>query len=404
MLERKRTVLFVEWSTSGRDLEIDLPLMYFFERYLGWKSIYASIFNLPKLLSTEPDLIIMSNTTGALENVRMSRIIEQSGIPFFSHVSEGMFRESDIEEFVWGWNKSEKKFSELSSGVWSKKSFEMALKAYPQLSGFYQVTGSVGFDKYAIYSHDELNTGKFTKVIGYAAFDFNNIQKNKENFIRTRSLEFYEKLMGKAKEINGILKYIVQENPDVLFLMKAHPGDGENYPMEIKGLQGTENVRILDRGIGIVQAISNSDIWLNYNSTTNLEAWLLNKPTISFNIEEENFSSDILYGSITETNKENIHEFIKEFYRDGCITEFENKKKRRHKLVSDYIGFPDGMNHVRFMSFLKTHIDMINSGKIQERPWKVSTKLKLRGYIRHFLFSLSSKLSCISLFVRLKSL
>lgn len=386
MLKKNRTVLFIEWSTNGRDFEIALPLMYFFERYLGWKVIYASIFNLPKLLSTNPHLIIMSNTTGATENLKMSRLIEQSGIPLYSHISEGMFRESDIEEFVWGWNKSEKCFSEISSGVWSKKSFNMAVKHYPTLSDFYHVTGAIGFDKYSIYSTGDIDRGKYNKVIGYAAFDFNNIKNKKDSFIITRGKEFYEKVMKKSDEINDILKFIIEKNQDVLFVLKSHPGDGLKEPLEFRGLKDFNNVKFVGSDFGIVNAISCSDIWLNYNSTTNLEAWLLNKPTISFNTDEELFSSEILFGSITDSKKLNIQKYIEDFYRNGKIAEFESKEKLRKQLISDYIGFSDGMNHIRFVSFLKKQIDLIERDEVEAGSWKISVNARIKGYLRHMLF------------------
>jgi len=392
----RRTVLFVEWSTRGRDFEITLPLVYFFERYLGWETAFVSIFNLPKLLTLNPDMVIMSNTTGAIENVRMSRIIEKSSIPLFSHVSEGMFRENEIEEFVWGLNKEEKRFSEVSSGVWSKKSFNMAVKAFPELDDFYHVTGAVGFDKYSIYSHEKLDTGKYAKVIGYAAFDFNNIRSKKDDFIRTRGEGFYKKIMDKAHEINEILRFVIQKNPDVLFLLKSHPGDHPHEPIEFKGLSEFDNIKYIGKDVGIVPSISTSDIWLNYNSTTNLEGWLLNKPTISFNTEEALFSSDILHGSITETDKFKIQGYIEEFYREGKIDDFDTKDKLRQELVSDYIGFADGMNHVRFMSFLKKHINMINEGQSKPSGWNISMKMKLRGYFRHGLLSLAKKYENVS--------
>jgi len=32
MTDEKHTVVFVEWSTKGRDFEIVVPLMYYFEK------------------------------------------------------------------------------------------------------------------------------------------------------------------------------------------------------------------------------------------------------------------------------------------------------------------------------------------------------------------------------------
>jgi hypothetical protein len=37
---KSKTVLFIEWSNIGRDLEMHLPVMYFFEKILNWEVQY----------------------------------------------------------------------------------------------------------------------------------------------------------------------------------------------------------------------------------------------------------------------------------------------------------------------------------------------------------------------------
>jgi len=66
------TVLFLEWASKGRDFEIDLPLMYFFETVLGAKVEYKCIFDAWGIIRSKPDIIIMSNTTGGKVNVELS--------------------------------------------------------------------------------------------------------------------------------------------------------------------------------------------------------------------------------------------------------------------------------------------------------------------------------------------
>jgi CDP-glycerol glycerophosphotransferase (TagB/SpsB family) len=382
--------MFIEWITRGRDFEIDLPLIYFFEKILKWEVSYVSIFNLPKILSIQPDIVIMSNTTGADINVQMARLIEKSGILLFSHVSEGMFREKDIEEFVWGWGKEEKYFSEELSMLWSKKSYDMAIKAFPNTKQTYRVSGAVGFDKYKLFNFNNLDTKGYKKVIGYAGFDFHNIYNKKNDFISQWGENKFYNFMQLANKINNILESLIISNPDILFLCKPHPGDGDKIPMEVIDLDKYENVTIVNEKVSIVDVISNSDIWLNYNSSTNLEAWLLNKPTISFNIDQSTYSSDILYGSIISDNPDEIKTYIAEFYHNGTIKLFEEKTKIRKKFISEYIGFDDGLNHVRFMSFLKPYIDKIENEEIKRGKWNVSFKDKIKGYIKYIVYSIAN--------------
>ena len=131
-LEYKKQVLFLNWTSQGRDIEIDMPLMYFFEKILEWDVLHMSMFNLTKVVKTNPDLILMTNTTGGVRHVEVSQLIEASGFPFFSHVSEGMFREEEINEFVWGWGDDTRRLPETLSMLWSRWAYDMAIRYFPE--------------------------------------------------------------------------------------------------------------------------------------------------------------------------------------------------------------------------------------------------------------------------------
>lgn len=386
-------VLFIEWATRGRDFEIALPLMYFFEKILNWEIEYISIFNLPKIVKSNPDLIIMSNTIGAINNLNLSRLIEKSNFSLFSHCSEGMFIENEIEAFVWGWGANEKYFSELLSMQWSKKAYLMASKHFPDVAETYRVSGAIGHDKYQIYRQSRVDVNEYKKVIGYAAYDFITIFQSIEDNVDYMVKRFGGKNFSKTKELaqtaNNILKYIISQNKDILFILKPHPSDGEKLSFEFHGLLNFSNILILDKDISIAEAISISDIWLNVNSTSNLEAWLLNKPSITFIPFEEMFATDVIYGSLIENNPEKIQSYIEEFYSTRLIKKFEEKKDLREKLIHDYIGFSDGLNHIRYMSFLKPYIEKAEQNKLPKGKWKISISRRLKGYVQYILYSLA---------------
>ena len=66
--------LFIGWSTQGRDFEIELPLMFYFEKKLNWQVKHVSMFNLPKILSYRPTVILMPNTTGGARQLEIARL------------------------------------------------------------------------------------------------------------------------------------------------------------------------------------------------------------------------------------------------------------------------------------------------------------------------------------------
>ncbi len=389
-METKKEVLFLGWASRGRDIDIDMPIMYFFEKVLKWKVTHITIFNLPKILKIKPDIVFMTNTTGGVRQVEIARLVKKSGFKFFSHVSEGMFRKNAIEEFVWGWNNPESGMNETLSMLWSKKSLDLALLHYPETKNIFRFSGAVGFDKYKILKHKAIEKKNYKKVIGYAAFDFHNIILKKERLISEHGQKVYDNLMSLLDLSSEILNKLVCNNPDILFLIKSHPGDGEGtFPLEIEQLDKKDNLLVLEKETGIVDAIGNSDIWLNINSSTNLEAWLMNKPSISFLTDNKRFSSDVLFGSLTEDRYELIQEYIDEYYSTGLIREFENKKSTRKKLISDYIGFSDGFNHVRLMSFLKKYVEGTQDVKLNN-IWQISLSWRIKSYLQHLLYTFSS--------------
>lgn len=385
MKESCYSVLFIEWSTKGRDFEIDLPLMYFFEKKLKWKVHYESIFCIPRILSVKPDIVIMSNTTGARINNRMASFIKESNILFFSHTSEGFFRKDAIEEMVFGWNKGKNLYENFTS-YWSRNSYLLANEFSSKLSKKSVVTGSIGHDKYKIYKRKKLLTNnKYKKIISYAAMDFHNM------FSKTSFSDLKKNINYPYVElINNILYELVKENQDILFIIKSHPGDGNKLPQEVEKIKNFENVMFKNNEISIVDLISISDVWLNFRSSTNLEAWLLNKPTISFCENKRlSYDSEFILGSIQCENIKKIGLYIKEFYKTGKIEDFKIKKNFREKLIKDLIGFNDGFNHIRFMSFCKTYIDKIESNKIKKGTWNISLNEKIKAYIKHIIYLIS---------------
>jgi len=388
-IEGIKTVLFTEWNTSGRDFGIVLPLIYYFENILGWNVEFQSIFNLPAILKTSPDIVIMSNTVGSTWNVKMAELINDSSIPLFSHVSEGLFRENEIDGFLWGWNKK-RKFNECIMSVWSMASYRMCINKYPQHSDKIKVSGSISFDKYKIFSFRRINSMGFKKVIGYAAFDFNNVSSSqKQIIINEMGQEHYNVLLSWLPIAQNILRYIVAKNPDIMFMVKPHPGDGQKYPLECRGLENMRNLTICRYDSSIMDVIYSSDIWLNINSTTNMEAWLLNKPSIAFNDSVKMNSSDVLYGAIIENDPSIINDLIQEYYQTGELQRFQAKANIREKLVEDLIQFNDGLNHIRFLSFVKPYIDEAESMRKYTVKWKLSPLAKIVGYARHYLYAIS---------------
>ena len=113
----------------------------------------------------------------------------------------------------------------------------------------------------------------------------------------------------------------------------------------------------MKNNISIHDVIASSDLWMSFNSSTNLEVWLMNKPSIALQTDHKHFSSDIINGALVTNKYDEIESYIAEYYDTGKILDFEEKHELQKSLIKQYIGFHDGFNHVRhaeiILEFLK---------------------------------------------------
>lgn len=381
---KKKKVLFLEWASHGRDFEIILPLIFFFEEYLKWDVITCSIFNPYEIIRQKPDLIIMSNITGAIENFKVSKFIKKNtNIPLIAHVSEGFFRENELDEFIFGWGKQDAVIYSDLTLLWSYHAYNLVKQKYPEIIHSFEVSGSLGHDKYKNISHRNIAKDNYKKIIGYAGFDFNNVIKKSDD----KSREYYK---NKAKEINKTLDYVINKNEDILFLLKPHPGDSGFDSLEFLDLKKYKNVLIASNHENIADLINSSDIWLCYNSGTTLEAWLLNKTTIVINNSSKIFGFEGFDYNLVANDKYQLNSLINEYYNFGCISNFYIREFDRKCLINKLIGFDDGLNHVRFIKYIKNHLLSYSDLK-----YKLFSKDNLYIYMVSFRYKLSIYLNNI---------
>jgi len=98
----------------------------------------------------------------------------------------------------------------------------------------------------------------------------------------------------------------------------------------------------------IYNCIQASDIWMVYESTTAMEAWLLDKPTLLLNPSGRDFPRDKLSeGSPDFASASALADALDAFYATGEIPAFASRRLRRRQLIEEYIQWDDGLNHVR---------------------------------------------------------
>lgn len=366
-LSKNKYILCYLDTDYGRDSEILLPLVYFAERYLDCRVEFAFIWDIHAIYRKKPDVVLIANTIGSLWHYEIAKYAKNSGIEVFALISEGNFRTDGSFNF-YGYSY-DKIYHQRYICHWSertKKYFEEVMPQYKNV-----LTGALGFDRYKIYKFKskeeylfEKGLKNYKKVIGYAGWAFGKIY-NKQGLREIRFLhndpekriKWMEEQMLKVEEI---LRSAIEANPDVLFLLKRHPNEANpsitrENPNEMIRLRDYPNVVYITENENIHDLINVSDFWMAFESTTAMEAWMLQKQTLLIN-PDPNFNRDKLYkGSVMVRNSEELLEHIHHYYNQHELKGFNEGEliRNRKQLIKDTIGFDDGLNHLRAGFYLK---------------------------------------------------
>lgn len=375
---------------EGRDPEMLFPLIYFAENVLNCKVEYSFIWNIHEIYRKKPDLILMANTIGSVLHYEVTKYANNNGIKIFALISEGIFRTNGTFNYF-GYN-TDKSFYQEYICHWSERTKEFLDTELPEIKDKNVVTGAVGFDRYSIYKfmdkEDFLgpkNLGQFKKVIGYAGWAFGKMySKQGLQEIRhyhkdaKKRLSWMEDQMYKVEDI---LRKAIEANPDILFLLKRHPNEANptittENPNEMIRLRDYPNVLYITGQENLHDLISVSDIWVGFESTTCIEAWLMGKPSMFINPDPDFNRTNIYKGHPIVKTAEDFLEKIQSFYSKGEMECFNNPEliANREEIIHETIGFSDGMNHIRAGYYLSKVLDTIQPEEVKNRKVKISYK------------------------------
>lgn len=367
----------------GRDVEIVFPVVYYAEKYLNCEVEFAFVWDIHAIYRKQPDLVLLPNTIGSLWYFLISKYAHQQGIKVFAMISEGNFRTNGTFNY-WGYNK-DKVFYQDFICLWSERTRQFLLEELPEYEGRMVFTGATGFDRYKIYRFldrreffKKYDLKDYHRVIGYAGWAFgklfNEQMRQEIRYLHKDNPSRLQWMEEQMQLVSGILEKTVKNNPDTLFILKRHPNEVHPHLIredrnEMVGLKNYPNVIYLVNEENIHDLINISDIWMGFETTTALEAWLLDKPTILIN-PDPGFKRDKLHkGSVIAQNYRQLSNYFDEYYSTGTIKDFnaDDKQKNREKLIYETIGFGDGLNHIRTGIYLKKTLDSIDRGKKKRR-------------------------------------
>jgi surface carbohydrate biosynthesis protein len=381
-----KALCFID-DQQGRDVELLLPLVYHAERYLGCKIEFRFVWDIFALYLLQPDLVILPNTTGSRWNFEIAKYAAEQNITVFTLISEGNYRINGSFDF-WGFNTDHKFYQEFIC-FWSERTLSFFQKQLPEFADKMVLTGATGFDRYKIYSFLSKETflkkkglANYKKVIGYAGWVFGKLYSEMgrmelKYFLKDKPDSWKEWTEMQRKEVETILGRLIETNSDTLFILKVHPN--ETHPHitkeslnEMSRLKRYPNVLFIKNEEPIHNLISVSDIWIGFETTTAIEAWMLNKETLLINPDPFFNRDETHKGSLIATNYETLQAYIDEYYATGRINDFHSPEMTRIRktIISESIGFDDGLNHLRAASYLQKAL-RISEGKQKKRVFRL---------------------------------
>lgn len=357
-------VLNLEWSSSGRDIDIVEPVLSGLELLYGVSVARDSILNFElKLLSYRPKMLVMSNEIGAQENFEAVKLATRLGIKVVTLVSEGDFppHEEMMEGVFWGWNKDRVFYPDVRL-EWSERNVRMIRRYIPGSGAFdIEVSGATGFDRYKFMPFVTKDTmlakyGKqrFSQVVFVPGFTFDlfagdYFSKFEREVVDSIGWPDIEAHRASREPLRAIYRSLIEAFPDTLFVLKYHPGTWQEDLSEFSGLEGYDNTIVVKgRQENVADLVNAADLLITYNSTTSLEAWMLGKQTLLVNPVTSDFKrSEIAAGSPVVRTFEEARDALVAFFSRGSLPGFDELASTRDKLIEEIIGSADGTSHLR---------------------------------------------------------
>lgn len=382
-MKKKVDILNLEWESNGRDANIIEPVLVALEDRYGYSIVRSSIwYGVIKLLYYRPKVLLMSNQMGAINNYTIFYIAHKLGIITIALISEGMpvrsrkDKEKNVANiFFWGCSPSHKRIWDLKL-LWSASSRQIFFKHIQGIENYnVRVSGGTGFDRYSLFKYDSSKIKKqmgdklnqYKRIVLMLGYGFDKIMERKydESFILTK--EEWEWVCQQRIGVGAVYEEVIRNNPEVLFVIKQHPGSLASKNTEFENIvHNYENVIEIggtsrEKNFEVGKALCIADIVIAYDSTACLEAWLMGKTTILVNPVEKDYPRTSLYkGSPNAKTAKELNDYIGEYYNTGSVKDFEERLEQRRRCIEEYIQFDDGLNYLRASKLIDEQIKLSN--------------------------------------------
>ncbi len=303
-----------------------------FARYLvdySYHRLFAALK--PKIVLSNDDVMQLKPAT-AEENVKF--ITLQSAI--MSPLNE-LYRRLFISKFG---DESIKSDYFLCTGEYFK-----ALKEFSTVAKDVVITGQPRYD--ILSQADQIYDR--AEIIRYFGLD------PSKKIVLWCTQTHSQSLDENVSSINAVYSTMASIKDDAQLVIKLHPGEDQNAPLY--KMHGDYKPLILDRGYDTYSLIFVCDILITKNSTTALEAALLEKPVIILNLSGEpdrvNYVQEGIAVGVYEPA--DLVSAVKSLLDDDLL--LERLKVGRAKYIEKYLYKNDGKATERVVSLIKSLLE-----------------------------------------------
>ena len=392
-------ILNLEFFAFDRDMHIMTPVNLYLEKKKGVKVTYGNLWIAEfVILMKRPRLIILSNAHGDDSTYHLLKFLHKLNFHVVTLVTEGNFHEEYLRSYIWAWNQDFKLYQNAMV-LWNTHSKEITLKHYGYLQDQLFVSGATGFDRYFLINYDSVQLRKkykishYKKVVGIASFGgFDTIDKI--DYLYSINPEYprenYELFLEDYPKVKSIYRQLIEDNPDTLFILRVHPQFNTAFQRsEFADCMELENTLIsstVSELADIAEAIALCDIWIGYESTTSMEAWLLNKLVLYINPTRTDFvREDHHKGVLICSNTSELQAYIDAYYSGQKIEEYDKLAAIRKTIIERVIEHADGKNHERAAEIIYSFYKNAKRPSFFKSSIALIKRINLKFLIRFFL-------------------
>jgi len=378
------------WGMTGRDAQALIPTIYLLREKYRLNVKVRSVFDYCSIELLKPRVLLTNGCNGSHQTYLVTKYATERGLHTVSLHAEGAFLREDLTTYVLGRNEDQKP-TVKKWFLWNENALKWTREGFPQFQDVIDVSGSTLHEKYSIFRSTDFNReqyteGKYCSVFAYIGWGFDLT----EGQFRSGTVSCDP--APEREYVTKLLTSAVRQNPEVLFILKNHPGALDRSRTEIADhFASFDNVRVISNEISIFELIFISDLAISYDSTTVLDSWLTGKPTITLCRGDRPLYSNNGYGykdlreaSLVPPDEQAFLGYLNQFKRSGYIEGMEEKRTLRQKCLRSYIGDPTRRPSEIVASYIAGSL-----GKTHKPTRKLDLKLFAKGLLNRLVYTVT---------------